>query len=288
MTDQTNKNAIFSGGQGGAQVVPDRDLEVTREDYVRSELGFEVPTSLCPLPTQGKIYPEGHPLRNAKAVEIRTMTTREVAILTNPASYRRGTIITELIQSCLVDRRINANDIIAGDAFALLYAIRSLGIDQIYSPEITCPNCESKQKEHIDLNEIEIKGFGNEPVVEGKNLFEFILPNSGKKVHYKLLTLKEQQDIILNAEQRRKKNLQPDTIADTLRKTIVSVEGNTSPGYISSFVNNMIAKDSFALSKHQKETEPGVETEFYFVCGSCDHTEELVIPMTSEFFRLES
>ena len=45
-------------------------------------LDFSTPTEFVELPTEGKYYPEDHPLHNQGVVEIRHMTAKDEDILT--------------------------------------------------------------------------------------------------------------------------------------------------------------------------------------------------------------
>ena len=41
-------------------------------------LHFSVPTEFVELPSKGKYYPEGHPLKNKTSIEIKFMTAKEI------------------------------------------------------------------------------------------------------------------------------------------------------------------------------------------------------------------
>ena len=43
---------------------------------------FVVPTEFVELPSEGRYYPEGHPLHNQETIEIKHMTAREEDLLT--------------------------------------------------------------------------------------------------------------------------------------------------------------------------------------------------------------
>ena len=46
-------------------------------------LDFITPTEVVDLPSEGKFYPQGHPLHNKTAIEIRYMTAKDEDILTS-------------------------------------------------------------------------------------------------------------------------------------------------------------------------------------------------------------
>ena len=49
---------------------------------------FVVPTEFVELPSQGKFYPEGHPLCGEDSIEVRQMTAKEEDILTSRTLLR--------------------------------------------------------------------------------------------------------------------------------------------------------------------------------------------------------
>ena len=94
--------------------------ELSRVQYVAEELGYEIPTDAVPLPSAGIIYPLGHPLHNAQSVEYTAMTAREEDILMSSALIKRGTVISELIKSSLVNKSIDVRTLLSGDQQALM------------------------------------------------------------------------------------------------------------------------------------------------------------------------
>ena len=78
-------------------------------------LEFIVPTEIVELPSKGLFYEEGHPLHNRTSVEIKHMTTKEEDLITNESLLKSGLAIDRLLQSVLVDPKMNINDMSASD-----------------------------------------------------------------------------------------------------------------------------------------------------------------------------
>jgi len=55
-----------------------------------ADFSFVVPTKFVSLPSEGKYYPEGHPLHNKDVIEIKHMTAKEEDILTSKALLSKG------------------------------------------------------------------------------------------------------------------------------------------------------------------------------------------------------
>ena len=120
-------NAVFSGG-------------IQQTDVMKDSFGYEVPVESVPLPSLGKVYPDGNPLSGQETVEIRAMTAREEDILTSRALIKKGTVITHLIKSCLTNKAIDVKNMISGDRNALMISLRITGYGQEYGVEVDCPD----------------------------------------------------------------------------------------------------------------------------------------------------
>lgn len=283
MTDDANremKNSIFA-----ARDAADRALAVSKEDVMRKDFGLDIPTSLVPLPSQGLVYPETDVLHGKDSVEIRGMTTREEDILMSRALIRKGTVISELIKSCVVTPGVDVQGLIGGDRNALMVSVRILGYGADYQGSVDCPKCEHKNEIEVNLNDLNIKSLNVHPVEIGTNRFSFRLPVSGKDVVFKFLTGKEEEEILATLEAKKKKGIQNDNVITTrLMHSVVSVGGITDKSKLANFISFMPAKDSVALRHYMDEIEPGIDMKFDFSCKSCEHWEVMPLPLGPTFF----
>lgn len=283
------RNAIFAAQQAsqnaGAVGQSQDGQPITTQQYARQELGVEIPVDAVPLPSKGKVYGHGHPLCNAESVEYRAMTAKEEDILMSQALIKRGTVITELIKSCLINRDIDVQSLLSGDRNALMIAIRASGYGNIYEPTYACPSCEFKNELAVDLNELPIKPLTLEPSAPNANAFSFKLPVSKKTITFKFLNGREEEEIVADMETRKKKGLlNSNLITSRLLRSIVAIDGNDNKGLISRFVQYMPARDSLLLREYIDEHEPGVNMKIDFKCQNCDHFEEMSLPMGATFF----
>lgn len=267
----------------------DKIEQVTQQQMTKQEFGYEIPVDAVPLPSAGKVYPPNHPLHHAQAVEYKGMTAKEEDILMSQALIKKGTVITELVKSCLIDKRINVNSLLSGDRNALMVAIRISGYGRDYDPVFVCPECNHKNTMHVDLADLNIKPLELEPSVPGENIFAFECPRSKAKVEFKFLTGDEEERILKNTQSKQKRGFQNNNIVTTrLMSSLVSVNGDTSQGMISKFVVNMPAMDSKELRKYIDKHEPGVDMEVEFTCESCDYFDMIQLPFGSNFFWPDS
>lgn len=276
MSERNERNQVFTGTapQG-----------VMTRDVMKDDFGFEIPVESIPLPSKGITYPSDSPLHNCETVDVRAMTAREEDILTSRALIKKGTVISELIKSCLVDKRIDVSQLLSGDRNALMVALRVTGYGADYNVEVDCPACGTKSKQTFNLSELELKSLDLDPVEPGTNLFETMLPATKKKVRFKFLTGADEEEILTIQERKKKAGGMGDNVVTTrLQFSIVAIEGKTDKNLINSFIRNMPARDSLHLRNHIDKHEPGIDMTSHMDCPSCSETSEVRIPLGVTFF----
>ena len=276
--ENRTSNEVFSADQAqraGFQV----------RDVMKDDFGFEVPVETVPLPSRGRVYSVESGLHNSETVDIKAMTAKEEDILTSRALIKKGTVITELIKSCLVNKNLVVDEMIAGDRNALMTSIRITGYGSDYEAEVECPECNERSKHNFSRLELPVKEVDINPVAEGANLFEFDLPLTKKKVHFKFLTGKDETEIQTIMERRKKQGFANDSLVTTrLQHAIVAVAGVNDRNKVNAFIKNMPARDSLALRRHIDKNEPGVDMKTWLDCPSCYETSEVRLPMGANFF----
>lgn len=261
--------------------------QVQRSNPVQDDFGWSVPVEAIPLPSNGKVYPANSPLHGRDTIQIKAMTAQEEDILLSRALIKEGTVLTHLLSSCIIDKSINPRDMIAGDRSSLLVAIRITGYGTEYKTEVTCPACETRQVGTFDLGELPIKRLTVDPIIPGTNQFEYILPVSKKRVTFKLLTGRDEEEINMILERRKK--LMPEIVVDNvvttrLESTIVSIDGVTDRNKISAFIKAMPALDSRRLREHMVNIEPGIEMTGPLHCAKCGADSQVSLPVGTSFF----
>jgi hypothetical protein len=274
------KNSIFA-----TRALVEQKNAVSRAEAARQELGIEIPSAVVPLPSKGLVYSQSSPLYNKEDVEIKGMTTQEEDILMSPALIKKGTVITELIRSCLMNPEIKVNDLLSGDRNALMVAVRITGYGSEYTPQVECPKCELRQEYPIDLSSLEIKPLEITPVTPGVNEFAFKLPTSGHDVVFRFLTGREEEEITAVMENKKKQGIPTNNVVTTrLTFSIISINGNSNRSAIAQFIQYMPARDSLALRQYIDKHEPGIDMKHPFECKSCGHSEVVAVPMGASFF----
>jgi len=279
---RAEKNEVFTSTDAQRAGIPVRS--VMKEDF-----NFEVPVEAVPLPSRGVVYPSDSPLFRQETVDIRSMTAREEDILTSRALIKKGTVITHLLKSCMTDKRIDPDEILTGDRNALMTAVRITGYGGDYNVEVDCPACGGRSKQSFDLAALPIKRLTIDPIAEGSNLFEFVLPMTNKKVRFKFLTGADEAEIAVIQERKKKRGISSDNlVTQRLMFAIHSIESITDRTKISMFCRNMPARDSLELRRHIDRNEPGIDMKSWMDCPSCLEHTEVRLPIGAAFFWPDS
>ena len=239
---------------------------------------FTLPTETVELPSQGALYPESSPLSKG-TVEMKYMTAKEEDILTNQNYINQGIVIDKLLESLLVDKTINYNELLIGDKNAVMIAARILSYGSKY------PVYYNGKDIDIDLTKIDNKPLNEDFKNANANEFSFNLPVSKNKVTFKILTAGDETAIEEEIKGLKKldKNASPE-ITTRLKYLITSVNDSRQIGDIRDFVDNyLLAQDSRALRNEYSRIMPDVDLTFEYT-NNDGGKERVGIPIGLDFF----
>ncbi len=238
---------------------------------------FKFPTEVVDLPSKGHFYVEGHPLSKGK-VEVKYMTAKEEDILTSQNLIKQGTVIDVLLQSLIVDKTINIQDLLIGDKNAIMVAARVLGYGKDYQFEY------DGEEQTVDLSKLEPVDIDFKKFTKGVNEFSYELPNSKRTVTFKLLTARDEKNIEVDLKALKKISKEKSSELTTrLKRVLLSVDGNNDKTHVNNFVDNeFLSRDSLAFRKHLSSMTPDIDMSTYI---DVDGEEiEVTIPVTLRFF----
>jgi len=239
---------------------------------------YKFPTEMVELPSKGYFYPEGHPLASGK-VEVKYMTAKEEDILTSQNLIEQGIVIDKLLESLVIDKKININDMLVGDKNAIMVASRVLGYGKDYE------FAYDGEEQSVDLSKLEPVDIDFTKYTKGINEFTFELPSSKRSLVFKLLTGGDEKEITLEIAARRKiTKEQSFELTTRLKKMLLSVDGNSTQAYINNFVDNeFLSRDSFAFRQHLEDVTPDVDMSATVVDSAGKET-VVSVPVTVRFF----
>ena len=238
------------------------------------------PTEVIDLPSRGKLYPKDSPLAEGK-IELKYMTTREEDILMSENLIKKGVVIDKLLDSLIVTPNIKQTDLILGDKNAVLVAARILAYGPEYTTEINNPNDPNQKITHtFDLSQCPFKELSDDIKYNG-NSFEFTTPVGKNKLKFKILTGADEALMDKDIKQSKKYGYET-TISTRLRYSVIEVDGDNKAETITSFTQNMLARDSVALRNQIQKVSPDIDMTSEVEIGG--ETVSVSIPLSVEFF----
>ena len=244
---------------------------------------YDFPTEVITLPSEGKCYPEDHPLSSGE-LEIKYMTAKEEEILASQNLISKGVVLDKLFESIIADKKINIDDIIIGDKNAIVLATRILG----YGPEykIQVPSIEGQTEIQIDLSKVQTKDVDLDKL-NRENIYEWVTPVGKNVIKWRMLTHGDEKmiDTDVRAMNRLNKDGASAELTTRYRYMIKSVDGKEDTKSIVDFVNNkFLARDTRAFRTHIKELHPDMKMEFEYDNPNSGEKEMTPIPMGVGFF----
>jgi hypothetical protein len=221
-----------------------------------TELNYEIPFDVIPLPSKGLLYPGQQP-----TVKVSYLVASDENVLTSPNLIKSGKVIDVLIERKVRDLPISYGDLLIGDRNAIMIWLRATGYGEMYNVKLMDPVTAEEFETEINLNELKIKELTVEP--DENSEFSFFLPKSQKNIKFRLLTVKDEENINKKNEARNKKVKSPisNLLTYRLESQITEVEGVRDMNKISQFIQNMPAFDSLKFREYSDSIEPGIDLE---------------------------
>jgi len=275
---------------GASDVTPEPANPPVAAMEASSVFSFVAPTEFVKLPSEGRYYSSDHPLFNQETIEIKQMTAKEEDILTSVTLLQNGVALERLLESIIIDKRINPKTLLVGDRNAIVISARVSGYGNIYKTEITCPACATEQKHDFDLNDAVVRTASDihSSLPENINItdsgqFSVTLPKSQLEVVLRLFDGNDEKK--LNQQIQNDRKHKTDKLVTTqLRHMIYSVNGNKTQEAIDYVAHNIPSADSAFLRKIYKLIVPNIELNLGFECAACSHTQDMEVPLTADFF----
>lgn len=267
----------------------DQIIPITRPNIsqpspsIKQECKF--PTEIINLPSKGWFYPLDNPLSNG-TLELKMMTAKEEDILTSRNLIQKNIVLDKLLESVIINKSINADDMFICDRNAAFFAIRRLAYGNTYDAVLTCGRCGKENNISIDLGKMDNKPFDFEKYPKGENSFTYTLPLSGITLTYKILNKKDEN--LIESELTGFAKINKDftrEVTTRLSHIITAVDGVQDKNRIRKFVNEEFAsRDSLSFRKHIRDNMPDIDSSFDFYCSNCSLEKKEETPMGVSFF----
>ena len=258
------------------------------------DLKFITPTEFVELPSQGKFYPPQHPLHNKDTVEIKHMTTKEEDILTSTTLLKKGIALDRMLESILIDKAINIDDLLIGDKNALIIASRAHGYGTAYETTIDCPQCDTSQQYSFDLESLPIQ-HPEEDVIKKYNVerseygtYLIPLPRTQYVVEVKFLTGHDEKKAAAISSHKKKRDFPETIVSDFLRLAIVSVNSTTQESALNEFIATLPALHGRYIRRVYEQLVPSIKMNHSFTCAECNHEGTMEVPLSADFFWFDA
>ena len=251
-------------------------------------LSVTVPTEFVELPSQGKFYPEDHPLHNESVVEIRHMTAKDEDILSSKALLKQGVAVDRFLRNVIQDKSIDINSLILGDKSAILIAARVSGFGPEYDTKLVCPVCFAHGRHTFNLDDVKVN-HGNdidglEVERNGAGNLVITTPQTNVRVECQMMTGFHEKQLLAQKRRAEKQKL-PDKVATSqMIMSTVSINGNTDKATIRRFAQDMPIKDSRYIRKAIEVCSPNIEIRDFVECLECGASTDMEVPFTTDFF----
>ncbi len=236
------------------------------------------PSEVIDLPSEGRLYPKDHPLKDGK-IEIKYMTAKEEDILTSQNLIKKGLVVDKLLDSLILTEGVKSDDLILGDKNAVMVAARILAYGPEYTCQVTHPTTGGVSTQIFNLAECPFKKL---PKDAKENLFEVTLPISKRKIKFSLLTGKDERLIDEELNASKKVGAVAPELTTRLRYLIKEVDGDNSQSVINEISQNILSRDSMHLREEIKKVTPDIIMEQEIDLGG--ESVKVDIPMTVNFF----
>lgn len=250
-------------------------------------LNYVVPTELVELPSKGLFYSQDHPLYRKEFVEIKHMTAKEEDILTSATLIEKGVVLDYLVQSLLIDKRINPKSLLPGDQSAILLNARINAYGEKYTFEYNCESCQEKNLVDFDLSEVKSKELPENYSIES-GLITLPLPKSQFVI--KIKQLDNNSFAAMEKEQKQHNHLLPGSNMGSLTLFLLhcihSINGEVNDRSLkfTNVVENLPSADVKIIKDVYAECKPDVDLKVYLDCERCRKTKEGNVPITANFF----
>ena len=250
-----------------------------------NQYGF--PTEVLSLPSKGLLYPEDSPLRSG-TIDVKYMTAKEEDILTSTNLITQGKVIERLLESVIVTPNVKLDDLLVGDKNAVMMGTRILGYGSEYNVSINDPETNEDVELNIDLTTLKPKVVDEKLFESGENKFKFKLPNSKRKVEFKLLNGHDEKEIekqLKDLEKVEKLTGVSSELTTRIKTQLVSVDENTDQKFIDNFVDNeFLALDTRAYRKYVASITPDIDLSFNYTTQGTGNEVKVDVPLGLEFF----
>jgi len=172
---------------------PIEDTLIPSETTIANESTFSnieggVQYDVIQLPSNGQCY------RNkVDRVPVAYLTAYDENIITSPNLYKDGLVIDFLLKNKIVNSEINVDDLVSGDADAIILFLRATSYGPEFPIVVADPDTGEQIDTTVDLSTLKPKDFKLEGDENG--WFEYVTPIKKDTIKFRYLTRKQEKQL---------------------------------------------------------------------------------------------
>lgn len=173
--------------------VPIEDTLVPSDTTIASESTFSnidgnLQYDVIQLPSNGQCY------RNkVDRVPVAYLTAYDENIITSPNLYKDGLVIDFLLKNKIVNNEINVDDLVSGDADAIILFLRATSYGPEFPIVVNDPDTGEQIDTTVDLSTLKPKEF--KLVGDENGWFEYVTPIKKDTIKFRYLTRKQEKQL---------------------------------------------------------------------------------------------
>lgn len=218
---------------------------------MESQINPTISYDMVELPSQGIYYED-----NKKSLKVAYLTAADENILTSPNLIKNNKVITELLKRKILNKDFNIEELVNEDKQAILIFLRNTAWGSDYKIKTKDPKTKKEFEVEIDLSRLKTKDFNL--ISDDNGEYPYTFKKSNKKITFKFLTNKEEEEID-NLEQNWEGHGLPPISTKKLEMLIKSIEGDRNPMTIRNFIETLPIKDSQDFKKYVENHKPGLD-----------------------------
>lgn len=220
-----------------------------------------------------ELYTEKVTLPSGAEATIREMTATEEGFLASQKMLKSGEAFEKILRNCIVEKDIDLDNMLVGDRYYLMLAIRRLTYGDEYDFKVRCASCGQTFNMSVILADLPIKKLEGDPDAT----HTITLPRTGKKVTFRLLRGRDEKKIATTLRKTPQEIIRLSLFLHT-----VAVDG--SENFSEKFFETLPGADSQHYRREIDAVTCGVDTVVGVECPECDNEFEVQLPISENFF----
>ena len=238
------------------------------------QANMNLPHDVVPLPSQGLFYSN-----KKKSLKVGYLTAQDENLLLSNSG--NNNLVMTLLKNKIYEPDFNVNELLDGDAEAILIFLRNTAFGSDYVFKLKDPKTGKDFETTVALDELDIIKPKITP--NDKGLFEFNLPKTAVNVKCRLLNIQDSNELTSLSDSYPDGVTVP-IVTKRLEKIVVSIDGDENREKISTFISTLPIVDSKFIRNTMSDCEPKLDLNRTTTAPSGEKV-TMRITFGAEFFR---